>query len=859
MPVIDLIQLHDMRLVLVAVLICFLACYTSYSLLARGVASGPRMQAWWVATGAVTMGSGVWATHFIAMLAYNPPVPVGYDEARTLLSILAAIVISGVGLAIATSHSIGRRLLGGAVIGAAIGAMHYIGMSGWRLQGVLQYDTRYVIASVAVGIVLAGIATAIGLAKPHAAHRLIATAILALGMCVMHFTATAGVTVRPDPTIALPADTLPPSWLAIAVSAVSLLILCLSLGGAAVDERRAARALGEANRLRSSEARFRQLADATSEGILIHVGGCIVDANAVIADLIAVPIKQLIGRDVTSCVAEESRLPLLKHMAMNIETGREVELFRADGTTIEVEILTRAAPHSTGAPAVGDERKVLAVRDIRDRRLAEARIHHMAYHDPLTDLSNRRLFGERLQQELTRAKRGGTTVAVLCLDLDRFKQINDFGGHRAGDALLKQVAARLADCVRDEDVIGRLSGDEFVVLQVGVEHPGGPAILAERLIREIARPFDLAGQQTVIGTSVGIALHPANGETGEDLLRAADAALRRAKEAGKGTYRFFEPEMDARLQERRALEGDLRQALAKEELRIYYQPLVGCCSGKVLGFEALLRWTHSERGSIPPAHFIPLAEECGLMTQLGAWVMRKACSDAAGWPADRLVAVNLSPAQFRQPDLAKGILDILEETGLPACRLEIEITESLLIEDAERALGALHVLKQAGARISLDDFGTGYSSLSYLQRFPFDKIKIDRSFISQMEENEDSMSIVRAVIALGKALRIQVTAEGVETEAQLNLLRHEHCDLVQGYLLGRSMPLEKVGAFLSASEATPPLRSRSPVERPPAGRSLATDPVQGRGPHQGLGNRQVAAKAGNLGSPDALGVHDPAD
>jgi EAL domain-containing protein (putative c-di-GMP-specific phosphodiesterase class I) len=285
-------------------------------------------------------------------------------------------------------------------------------------------------------------------------------------------------------------------------------------------------------------------------------------------------------------------------------------------------------------------------------------------------------------------------------------------------------------------------------------------------------------------------------------VRAADTALYRAKEAGRGTFRFFEAEMDVRLQERRLLERDLRQALAGEHLRVHYQPLADCGGGNIVGFEALVRWTHPERGAISPVQFIPLAEECGLIMPLGAWVMRRACTDAATWPADKLVAVNLSPTQFRHADLAREILIILKETGLPPNRLELEITESLLIDDPDRVLATLLVLKEAGVRISLDDFGTGYSSLSYLQRFPFDKIKIDRSFVSQMEKNADSMSIIRAVIALGKSLRIKVTAEGVESPAQLNLLQRENCDLVQGYLLGKPMAKEDLGTMLAADSAT---------------------------------------------------------
>ena len=429
----------------------------------------------------------------------------------------------------------------------------------------------------------------------------------------------------------------------------------------------------------------------------------------------------------------------------------------------------------------------------------------MAHHDALTALPNRNLFRDRLAQAMARAKRSGTTVAVLCLNLDRFKPVNDLLGPEIGDELLRQVAARLTDSIRADDTVARLGADEFAFIQVGLSHPDGPAVMADRLVKALAQPFEICGHHIVIGTSVGIALHPSDGASGDELLRAADTALSRAKTAGGGGFRFFESEMDLRQQERRHLERDLRQALAADQLELHYQPLVDCEKLTVLGCEALLRWRHPERGPITPADFIPLAEECGLIMQLGAWVLRTACIEAATWPADKIVAVNLSPIQFRQSDLAQQILAILAETGLAPQRLELEITEGVLIEDTERTLAILRDLKAAGIRISLDDFGTGFSSLSYLQRFPFDKIKVDRSFIWAMGENADSMSIVRAVIALGRSLRITVTAEGVETAAQLAWLQNEDCDQAQGYLLGKPMPR----ADLAALWSMPDLRTRT--------------------------------------------------
>ncbi|MDQ7249874.1 bifunctional diguanylate cyclase/phosphodiesterase [Dongia sedimenti] len=792
-------QQHDLRLVIVAVFICFLAAYTTFSLIGRAVEAGAKARAWWIGAGAVATGSGVWATHFIALIAYQPNVPVGYALGPTLLSVLIAMVISGLGLAVSMTRAIGMPLLGGAIIGAGAGAMHYVGMSALVVPGIVESDTSTVIASLLIGIVGGGVAALIGLAKFDPTHRLSGAILLTLAICGLHFTGVTGAVVTPDPSAPMPEQTVSPVALAIAVTAVTLMVLCFALAGSILDEHLVSRSAKEAERLAASEARFRQLTDATFEGILMHKGSRIIDTNRAMSELMGVPQEALVGRDVMDCVADSSRPILRKYMGDDIDTACEIELRHADGTLIPAEVLTRTFRSEEGN---GTTTHVLAVRDIRERKEAEERIRHMAHHDSLTGLPNRRMFMDRLVQVLARSKRDGTTVAVLCMDLDRFKHVNDLGGHAAGDELLRQVARRLGDSIRTEDTAARLGGDEFAVIQVGVAHPDGPGIMAERLVKSIGKPFDLGGAQTMIGTSIGIALHPGDGEEGEDLVRAADTALYRAKEAGRGTFRFFEAEMDVRLQERRLLERDLRQALAEEQLRVHYQPLADCGGGKIVGFEALVRWTHPVRGPISPVQFIPLAEECGLIMPLGAWVMRRACTDAATWPDDKLVAVNLSPAQFRHADLAKEILAVLKETGLPANRLELEVTESLLIDDPDRVLATLQVLKEAGVRISLDDFGTGYSSLSYLQRFPFDKIKIDRSFVSQMEKNADSMSIIRAVIALGKSLRIKVTAEGVESASQLNLLQQENCDLVQGYLLGKPMAKEDLGKMLSIASAT---------------------------------------------------------
>jgi diguanylate cyclase (GGDEF)-like protein/PAS domain S-box-containing protein len=433
--------------------------------------------------------------------------------------------------------------------------------------------------------------------------------------------------------------------------------------------------------------------------------------------------------------------------------------------------------------------------DITERRRAEARIEHMARHDALTDLPNRVLFREQLEQHLGHLRRG-EPLAVLCLDLDHFKAVNDALGHPLGDALLQAAASRIRTCLAETDTVARLGGDEFAILQVEAEQPNSATGLAQRLIGALGQPFDLDGHQVVIGTSIGIALAPFDGRDPDQLLKNADMGLYRAKSDGRGTFRFFEPEMDAKMKVRRALEVDLRKALANGEFELFYQPIVDLQHNELSGFEALLRWRHPERGMVSPAEFIPLAEEIGLITPIGEWVLRKACTDAKLWPEPIGVAVNFSPVQFKSKNLVSTVVSALATSGLPPKRLEIEITETVLIQDNETTLAVLHQLRDLGVRISMDDFGTGYSSLSYLRRFPFDKIKIDRSFIRDLARRDDSRSIVRAVTGLGSSLGMVTTAEGVETEEQLRLLRAEGCTQVQGYLLSPPKPLSEIAELI---------------------------------------------------------------
>jgi diguanylate cyclase (GGDEF)-like protein len=434
-------------------------------------------------------------------------------------------------------------------------------------------------------------------------------------------------------------------------------------------------------------------------------------------------------------------------------------------------------------------------------RRGVAQIARLAHYDPLTDLPNRVLFQKSLSEALARRSRKGDQLAVHFIDLDRFKTVNDTLGHPLGDALLREAAERLRNCVRDGDTVARLGGDEFAVVQTGLSDMAGATRLAGRVVEAMAAPFELQGHQVVIGASVGVAAAPSDGEDADELLKKADMALYRAKADGRGAFHFFERAMDEQLQARRALELDLRRALADGEFELYYQPLYHLDDERVTGCEALLRWRHPERGMVSPADFIPLAEEIGLIMPLGEWVLRHACAEAANWPAHVRLAVNLSPAQFRDRGLVRTVVSALAASGLPAQRLELEITESVLLQDSVANMSMLHDLKALGVRISMDDFGTGYSSLSYLRSFPFDKIKIDQTFVRDILDDSDAMAIIKAVLDLGASMGIVTTAEGVETLEQMNALRGQGCAEIQGYFISRPAPAAEIARLLGVERA----------------------------------------------------------
>lgn len=450
-------------------------------------------------------------------------------------------------------------------------------------------------------------------------------------------------------------------------------------------------------------------------------------------------------------------------------------------------------------------------QDVTERRVAEARLHHLAHHDSLTGLPNRSLFQDRLGQALERAKREGEDVAAFCLDIYRFKDINDTFGHKMGDQLLQQIATRLQNEIRGADTLARLSGDEFAIAQIGLVQPSGAERLSQRLFLALSRPFEIEGQEIFLDSCIGVAVGPHDAGEPEQLLIKANMALHRAKTDSPGTCCFFEGGMDVAFKDRKTVEHDLRRAISGGWFELHYQPQIDIDREVMVGVEALLRLRHPEKGLMMPDKFIGIAEETGLIIPIGTWVLNTACQQAMTWqkgglPALR-VAVNLSPIQFQEANFTETIIGALAESGLDASLLEVEITENILIRDTATVIDVLHKLKKLGVQIAMDDFGTGYSSLGYLQRFPFDRIKIDRSFIDEMSDGSGSAAIVGAVIALSKRLNMATTAEGIETREQLDYLRNEGCDEAQGYFFARPMPaadlVSRVGKDLRIHHETP--------------------------------------------------------
>ncbi|MCA1435721.1 EAL domain-containing protein [Bradyrhizobium sp. BRP20] len=798
---------HDWRLVVLAALVCFVASIVAVSIFHRAIATLGRTRWIWIAIAGAAIGYGIWATHFVAMLAYEPGVTTGYGIVLTASSLAAAMLLTSVGFGVAVVTSgRWRAAAGGVIIGGGIASMHYLGMWALEVPGRVSWSVDLVLLSIVLGMCFGYAALAAALTRQGYSGTLAAATLLTLAIVSHHFTAMGAVQITPDPALATDTLSLSPAFLALAIAGVALSVLGMSLIGVLADRRLATRTArfeeiisqlsiarqqleGSQNELKEQKLRLDTAINHMVEGLcMFDAGKRLVICNERYARLYRLPPELL--------RAGTPHRDIIRHRVTSGILEGEASDFAAERQIARLEALPIHAV-SSRIDAFADGRLICVTRqpmagggwvathlDVTEQRRSEAKITYMAEHDALTELPNRVLLKARLEPALADTRGGNLHLAVLLLDLDRFKEVNDTLGHPAGDLLLRSVAARLLDCIRETTFVARLGGDEFAIVDYVTNPAADAASLAEAIHGALSEPFDLGDHQVIVGTSIGIALAPRDGADSDTILRSADLALYSAKSGGRGAFRFFEPELDRLLHARRNLERDLRKALARSEFELHYQPFVNLKSGETCGFEALLRWHHPERGLVSPGEFIPVAEETGLILPLGEWVLRTACAEAAKWRSDLKIAINLSPAQFRSKELVSTIVSALAASGIASDRLELEVTETVIMHDSGTVFAALSQLRELGVRIALDDFGTGYSSLSFLQKFPFDKIKIDRSFVSELSSPmEEPHRIARAVVQFATSLGKTSTAEGVETAEQLDILRQEGCVEAQGFHL----------------------------------------------------------------------------
>jgi diguanylate cyclase (GGDEF)-like protein/PAS domain S-box-containing protein len=919
---------HDWRLVLLAATICVFSSIVAVLIIERAQSTLGVQRMQWVLTAGAAGGFGIWATHFIAMLAFNPGVNTGYDLRLTLLSLACAIGITAGGIEVGISRSFSyASLVGGAMLGAGIASMHYLGMMALDMPGHVVWAPDLVILSILLGIILGAIAMwAINQpTQKTAKHRWIARLsplLLVLAIVSHHFTAMGAVTVQPDPARTIGGLVLSPGSMSFAITfaAIAVLALCAF---AVISGRKLDLMRDESNR------RFRVLLEGLEDTaiFLLDPQGRVTDWNAGGDRNNGYPVAEITGRVYADVCAVDADFPVRYREALKkaeLEGRAELEgpARRADGKPFWGQTLLRALRDGEGKllgfanitheiterkaaedavrtsarnldaalsnmpmglclfdrnerlilanhrfidfykldeslvqPGVSFRTLLVAImsqrddsvpdnsiieafharhralialpaggtyvsdyfpdrvmsishrpmadggwvstfEDITERRASEARIQHLARHDALTGLPNRTHFNDAFEIELARAAQNNEYLGMVAFDIAQFKEINDRLGHQAGDEVLKKLAARLVDHAHvDGRLVARFGGDEFNSMR-RFKHLEDLRDAVQRLYDCTCEPIRIGDEDIVLTINMGVSIYPQDGQTREVLLNNADLAMQRAKAVAGRALCYYDAGMDEAARERNAIAKDLMRALKDEEFRLFYQVQQSVVTGEITGYEALIRWKHPVRGFIPPIDFISIAEDSGAIVEIGAWVLRTACREAVSWNNNLKIAVNLSPVQLNEIGLIETVQEILIETGLSPSRLELEITESTIIGDKVRALHLLRQIKALGVTIAIDDFGTGYASLDTLNSFPFDKIKIDRSFLMEADKNAQARAIVRAILALGKSLDIPVLAEGVETEAQLGLLREEGCEEAQGYLLGR--PVEFIGVVRAA-------------------------------------------------------------
>jgi diguanylate cyclase (GGDEF)-like protein/PAS domain S-box-containing protein len=910
-----LVYEHNLPLVLVAAVLCLLANLATVAFIGRSREAVGFARPLWAAVAGGAGGFGIWATHFVAMLAYDPGFSFRFDPALTLISLALAFVttFSAASLVVAMPNRTGA-IAAGVVFGAGVSCMHFTGMSAIEVGGRIEWSRPLVILAIVSAVVMAPLAFVQVLRKGAKAIALAAVA-LCLAIVAMHFIAMGAATLVPDLSSSIDVGSLSKPLMLSTIIAVSLSLLGSGTAAALISGR-------AARSSRASERDFQLLVRGVTDYAIYMLDptGVVTNWNAGAQRAKGYTAAEIVGQNFARFYSfeEQERGAPARALATALETGRfeaEGKRYRKDGSWFWAHVviqpvrndedalvgyakitrdITRQKEDSDHIAAVSrnldlalenmsqgiclfdrEERLILsnaryrdmfefpegfiqpgrsywemvqkgyeeasdqgddwmprarkhydrymaAVRsgqpnllhrtatgrtfrtalnaiagggwvatfeDITDQVRSEERIAFMARHDSLTQLPNRPAFMSHLEGEVLHAEHSGDHLAVVGIDLNKFKQINDQLGHMVGDEVLKQIARRMMEVLGPHEIFARFGGDEFVAA-MRYSDVNQVQSFIDRMMMEFNRPIDIEGNRLTPGASMGVALYPNDGQTPETLIANADLAMYRAKGSLSREVCFYDMEMDEAARDRTKMAKELWAAIEENQFYLHYQVQKSVSTGEITGYEVLLRWRHPERGEVSPVDFIPVAEECGAILPIGEWVLREACREAAGWPLEHKVAVNLSPVQIAHVDMPALVHSVLLETGMKASRLELEITESSIFSDKQRALHALRAIKALGVSIAIDDFGTGYSSLETLQSFPFDKIKLDRSFLADVEQSDEAKAMVRAILALGQGLRIPVLAEGVETMDQLQILRQEGCHEAQGYLLGRPMPFD---------------------------------------------------------------------
>lgn len=911
-----LVYEHNLGLVLVAGMLCFLANLATVSFIGRARETNRISRFVWAAVAAGVGGFGIWSTHFVAMLAYDPGQAFRFDLGLTLVSLGLAFVATFAASALVLALPTRQGAVGaGIVFGAGVSCMHFTGMSAIEFAGAIVWERSLVLAAIAAAMIMAPLAFVAALSRGAKVVSL-AAGILSLAIVSMHFIAMGAATLVPDLSLAIEVGSMSKPLMLSTIIAVSLSLIG-SGAAAAVVSGRAARSS------KTSERNFQLLVRGVTDYAIYMLDptGVVTNWNAGAERAKGYTAKEIVGQNFARFYSREDQAQGWPQQALATarETGRfeaEGKRYRKDGTWFWAHVviqpvrdedgvlvgyakitrditrqkqdsdritavtqnldlalenmnqgiclfdrnerlilcngryremfkfpkdftvpglsywdvvrkgyefaypdpqdaLVRAQKHynrymaalksgqrsilhrtsdgrtfRTGLNKLADGGWVSTFEDISEQVRSEEQIAFMARHDSLTQLPNRAAFMSYLESEVLHTGHSGDRLAVIGIDLNRFKQINDQLGHGVGDAVLKEIARRMLNVIEPDQIFARFGGDEFVAA-MRYDDISEVGVFLDRMMDEFNRPMDIEGHRLGTGASMGVALYPNDGQSPEALIANADLAMYRAKASLSGEVCFYDVEMDEAARDRTKMAKELWTAIEKKQLYLNYQVQKSVSTGEITGYEVLLRWRHPERGLVSPVDFISVAEECGAILPIGEWVLREACREAAAWPVAHKVAVNLSPVQIAHTDMPDLVHRVLLETGLKPSRLELEITESSIFSDKQRALHALRAIKALGVSIAIDDFGTGYSSLETLQSFPFDKIKLDRSFLADVERSEEAKAMVRAILALGQGLRIPVLAEGVETSSQLDILRQEGCHEAQGYLLGRPMAIDK--------------------------------------------------------------------